>query len=1124
MTTIPLNNKVSNLINYIKELSQLKQKPVYSYKNHEKTIWIYAIPEETGCTNAFRKDSDDWLFVKKPNVPPTPKVPVKIQKWVTIDFRNRIFTIKDSIETVSVTNEGEEITEVVSLNDFPIIAREIKHFQKYSWEPYVAEFDRLNPIQELYDELYKIYQSLQNNAETLELVVNVGLLQWKQDNKNYVERHVLSSEVELQFDKKRAEMVIIPSSKGLQFELEEDMLLVEDRLSGDVNREVKSLLARYFEEGNIRDNFSNVLKNIVNALHSRGSYSDSFEIPSHSSSAPIISMSPAFTLRKKSQKSFQHACDTAVAQLETMDDSNIPKILGNMFNLSEQENSSDHSISLNDTFQNGQEYYFPLPSNAEQNKIIEALGNKDSVLVQGPPGTGKTHTIANLTSHLLATGQRILITSQTSKALSVLKDKLPEKLQDLSVSLLGGDAASMKDLEKVVSTISHNKEQFNLDEMSEVVKKNEVELKKYKQKLNEVKTKLFEIREKETYIHNFNSHSGTAKQIAIQLQADSNKYDWYTTQANENAGLSNTYLAKERELVETYLKLQNEFNEAPTNFNQFKYPNLDHFIEIDSLITAINSETELSDEFILLESNEDTFIQEGLANLNSNEVDALSQHLLKFDELAQQILFNTYPKLNNIIEDIFRNRGYIWEQINTDLKQHLETISKYKDGFVSDLVNSSDLPLATLKKMTEDLLLHFSDGGNMGNLLFKPQIVRQYKHTLQKVSYNNLPIKNEDDVKRVHAYAQTMFAYEEIEKLLIPHFIDSKPIASLAVVEYENISSQLTKALEIYQWRSALVKKVPFISADKFSMTQLENLQHNIKLFVIKKQLNESTSQINSVISTFEDIDWDNAHDLYTDLMYAINNREVEEVTYLWEKYKQYQDANLMKYEIHKIETEINKFSPTLLKELKATHSNSIWNQRLTIWSKAQDWRVLKNWLEEFSSRSEDRLADEFNTIERTINETITKIGIDKAWISMLSTMTELQSRHLKAWAQSVKNIGKGTGKNAPRYILEAQKHMEQCKDAVPAWIMPLNRVFENFEIKPNLFDVVIVDEASQSWHDAQLLNYLAKKVIIVGDDKQISPSVVGVKVDDVEKLNTKYLKPLDFEFRDIFNISQFIF
>ena len=111
-----------------------------------------------------------------------------------------------------------------------------------------------------------------------------------------------------------------------------------------------------------------------------------------------------------------------------------------------------------------------------------------------------------------------------------------------------------------------------------------------------------------------------------------------------------------------------------------------------------------------------------------------------------------------------------------------------------------------------------------------------------------------------------------------------------------------------------------------------------------------------------------------------------------------------------------------------------------------------------------------------------------------------------------------------PRYIADAQMHMEQCKDAIPAWIMPLNRVFENFEIRPGLFDIVIVDEASQSWHDALLLKYLAKKMIIVGDDKQISPSIVGINVEDINKLNNKYLKPIEFEFADTLNASNSFF
>ena len=35
----------------------------------------------------------------------------------------------------------------------------------------------------------------------------------------------------------------------------------------------------------------------------------------------------------------------------------------------------------------------------------------------------------------------------------------------------------------------------------------------------------------------------------------------------------------------------------------------------------------------------------------------------------------------------------------------------------------------------------------------------------------------------------------------------------------------------------------------------------------------------------------------------------------------------------------------------------------------------------------------------------------------MLQSMTDTQSKHLKAWAKAVKNIGKNTGKNAPNDI-----------------------------------------------------------------------------------------------------------
>ena len=78
---------------------------------------------------------------------------------------------------------------------------------------------------------------------------------------------------------------------------------------------------------------------------------------------------------------------------------------------------------------------------------------------------------------------------------------------------------------------------------------------------------------------------------------------------------------------------------------------------------------------------------------------------------------------------------------------------------------------------------------------------------------------------------------------------------------------------------------------------------------------------------------------------------------------------------------------------------------------------------------------------------------------------------------------------------------MDQCRDAIPAWIMPLHRVAETIEMKSGAFDIVIVDEASQTGPEGLILQYLGKRCIIVGDDKQISPDEVGIKGDAVRAL-----------------------
>ena len=68
--------------------------------------------------------------------------------------------------------------------------------------------------------------------------------------------------------------------------------------------------------------------------------------------------------------------------------------------------------------QTAERLLMPLPTNPEQEAVARRLAEHRGVTVQGPPGTGKTHTIANLISHLVGHGKRVLVTSQKEQALA----------------------------------------------------------------------------------------------------------------------------------------------------------------------------------------------------------------------------------------------------------------------------------------------------------------------------------------------------------------------------------------------------------------------------------------------------------------------------------------------------------------------------------------------------------------------------------------------------------------------------------------------------------------------------------------------------------------------------------
>jgi hypothetical protein len=115
-----------------------------------------------------------------------------------------------------------------------------------------------------------------------------------------------------------------------------------------------------------------------------------------------------------------------------------------------------------------QKFLFPLPYNNEQLEIANRLLLQDAVTVKGPPGTGKSHTIANLICHFVAQGASILVVSHNAKALSVIKDKLPTEIQQLTVSLVNETKSNDSLKASVNSIITHLAKKYTQNEVQQL--------------------------------------------------------------------------------------------------------------------------------------------------------------------------------------------------------------------------------------------------------------------------------------------------------------------------------------------------------------------------------------------------------------------------------------------------------------------------------------------------------------------------------------------------------------------------------------------------------------------------------------------------------------------------------
>ena len=242
--------------------------------------------------------------------------------------------------------------------------------------------------------------------------------------------------------------------------------------------------------------------------------------------------------------------------------------------------------------------------------------------------------------------------------------------------------------------------------------------------------------------------------------------------------------------------------------------------------------------------------------------------------------------------------------------------------------------------------------------------------------------------------------------------------------------------------------------------------------------------------------------------------------------YEEIQKLNQDKKRTAEVEQYLNwlhNSMPTLVDDMRRTCEEAYWENRVQIIYDAFHWSQAKKWLEEYIRKDDALNLDvRVKQIDDEINTHIAEIASLRAWDYCCSRLLESHRRHMIAWKQEIDKGGKFTGRHASKHRREAQKYLNQFRDAVPAWVMPLHRVWDTVAPSPGMFDVVIVDEASQCGLESLPLLYLGKKILIVGDDKQISPEAVGLDRNKMFRLMEDYL--YDFEYKSSFDVETSLF
>jgi very-short-patch-repair endonuclease len=1121
-----LVRKAVNLFTFLGRAQQLLVKPIRTVDRFEKVIWFGNLPDHLAVHSAHRiaELNADAPLLAVDRVPKldAPAVPVPLQLWVNgpIDDVNREPELRDEIYTETVTppdddEDGDESDRHRQRAvDVPGLDVAFEQWMA-DWRLWADRERRDAVARDIYKELFELHLNSTDHSEEFELVVGIGCLSWRPDDHDQVLRHVATAPILIEFDESSGTLTVVAGSTPESVSIELDMLEPALITSPAKVDEIRKLAGEY--DGHLLDEpaIGDVCRRLIHRLDADAEYDDDVAPPSGES--PRGSFAPAIILRRRTNRGLVQIYQDIVTQIQATGE--IPNGVMPLIDPDRQP-ESEPSTGPGAVVRIDDEDFLPLPVNEAQRRIIERVDKTAQTVVQGPPGTGKTHTAAALVSHLLAQGKRVLITAHTDRALREVRGKLPREIQALAVSVIGQSRSDMAELRTAVENISRRADEFEPAESRATIDEHLAKLEKLRRQRAGANDRLLAIRRQEVEPRTDGPEEGTLAAIAYRHLQDEPKFEWirdFNIKAthDEQAVFTDEILSWRSALLNQDLI----DHEAEASGRLTDVASLATSADFAELVWAESAAlTNKSKYESLLTHDSFSFVRSLPASLR----DELRARVSDLAERAVALERREEPWMNEALRDVRSGRQQTWLARCAQVKK----LAGQADSLVDRLGHTTLVTVAggdigAHQQVAKSLLAHIGAGDKIKTLpdgspkigAFTPKTVKLAAPFFAAVKVNGIPAVATEQLSAFIDWVDAMRTVAALDQAWpVSVQIPAEDTLAEQIQWHRTEVAQLDKVLAL---GGQLERERAWFQTNNLPIPDWNNLD-DIRSYAT---LVEAASAVDSAAAaTFPlesltahlraEAQWADAPSPTRMLLTAVENRDLDTyATALGHLSHLHQVARAV-LERNRIRAKLDQIGPRLVEAVAAEPTHSDWDDLLPFFNDAWRWQTTGRWIIEQDSEDSNVLKAQLNAIERQIRSEVEHLAAERSWGHAVAPgrLTGSARANLTQYAQLVSSLGKGTGKYAARRRVEIAEAMDRCRPSVPVWIMPIYRIAEQVRVHPDLYDVVIVDEASQAGLEAAFLQYLAPKIVVIGDDKQVSPSAVGVDQQQLRDLANQFL------------------